>query len=443
MLLFRDSGVPVEHAHQTAAWFTKVPGPITVEVTDAPVDIAPTPLGWLRWDDLFGRLRDLRAGLGGATEPFLILLTSLPNELNWFSAQDDSCLRNGFGHVDDFRWVTTAPPPVISAHYVVKSVLNAVVTERGVPWHTLWHQEPRGCVFDFCAAKAELHLKLRTADICGDCMEAFRRAGLPDELLRQVARMMEAQRRHALNTAPFLDDEPAFSRWPFPLAVTRHKAAQARRPLLRFHCLLDHFDSLVRFAHLLAEVTAGRRPQIPDRPSLGWWVEQLAARAEEHGLQEVLRVAESQRLVHLRNERRGHGWTALAEDAYANEITTLEAALSRIEEAIRPFLDGYQVVVLRDLRLEDSRFVLEGDLLEGSNMLHPPFRRELQDDPRGLGIASLGQVYVTARAQPNRFWPFSPYMRDGVCPECRTPRVMITDGAQYIDVVMGHRVAVP
>src|SRR5262249_59145376 len=127
------------------------------------------------------------------------------------------------------------------------TVFNALLHEAQVLRDEVWHQKSRGCFFDFCAYKEDLSIKLRTADICGDCMQIFRSVGIPDALLKQTVAIMEASRKLAINTGQFLESEAEFSAWPFPVAITRHKVVQAVNPLLRFMLLLDHFDSLVRF----------------------------------------------------------------------------------------------------------------------------------------------------------------------------------------------------
>lgn len=87
---------------------------------------------------------------------------------------------------------------------------------------------------------------------------------------------------------------------------------------------------------------------------------------------------------------------------------------------------------------------MEGDHLIGSHILHPPIRITL-GDPLSAGISKTtpAQVYLTD-SNMSRFWNISQYIRSGVCPECRHPRILISDGSkQFIDVLMGHRVELP
>src|SRR5262249_27764537 len=146
---------------------------------------------------------------------------------------------NAVGHVGDYSWVTRAPSEAISAHYVLTTIFGVILSKAGLKWEDYMHEETRGCFSDFCMEKSQLDLKLRTGDICGDCMDVAARIGVPDELLKQVVDIMESMRRATVSTAPYLSSQDAHSRWPFPVAVTRHKASQAINATNRLKLLLD------------------------------------------------------------------------------------------------------------------------------------------------------------------------------------------------------------
>ena len=438
--LLWQEGLPREVAEDTAAWINKCSGPITVTVDGPPVSLASAKDGTLAWDIVFAAIREQRSLRELLPTAFVYLLTHSRNEFNWFAAENETDMRSGFGHVDDFSWITTAPASAISAHYLLKGIFNALLHEAGVDWRALWHSESRGCLFDFCEQKADLGLKLRTGDICGDCLTVLRDARIPEALLKQAANVMDAQRRRAVNTVQFFETEPAFAHWPFPVAVTRHKVAQASNQLHRLLLLLDHFDSLVRFVVLTQGVTTARLSEVPERPALGWWVETLASvHGGEQDLQEVLRIAERENIVSLRNENRGHGWMAVDDHSYRGDATRLEGILSAIEERLAPFLSARRLVVPKSTKLEDGQFVLRGSLLTGSNILTPTFETTLAD-PIAAGIDNERDVYLTD-AKMCSFKSMTPSIVFTQCPECRHERLLLTDGGhRYIDVLVGHRV---
>jgi len=78
-------------------------------------------------------------------------------------------------------------------------------------------------------------------------------------------------------------------------------------------------------------------------------------RGGERDLQEVLRIAETESIVSLRNENRGHGWMALDDQSYRGEARRLEGSLTAIEQRLEPFLSEHRLVVPKSTRLEDGR----------------------------------------------------------------------------------------
>ena len=444
VLLLGQKGLDGKHLDETARWFERHPGPVVVRVEKRPVELPLDEDGVMSWDSTFRVLSELRRDHELGSDDFIILLVHSPNERNWFAAQDPENMRSGFGHVDDFSWATSAPASVISAHYILKGIFNALVTDAGLDWTDLWHEEPRGCLFDFCARKTDLNFKLRTADICGDCMEVFRDIGVPDGLLRQTVEIMEACRPHALNTRQYLQVDQQFGRWPFPVAVTRHKIVQATNPLLKFLLLLDHFDSLIRYFFLAREVIEGRTPKIEERPALGWWVDQLAHSLKGQGnFRQVVSIAQRENVVALRNERRGHGYMAADPQTYEHEAAALEEVIGRIEDELTPFFEQHRLLIPRRIEPRDGVYIAEGEELKGSHLLHPAFKASLPSDPLSAGLTSLNEVFVSD-SKLQRFHRLSPYIRSTVCPTCHHPRILVTDGgSRYIDVFMGHRVDIP
>jgi hypothetical protein len=441
VLLFTEKNLDRRYVEETAKWFERFPGPISVTVIKKSVELVANSAGVLAWSTIFSTLKKLRLDYSVAPEVFCYLLTRTKNEMNWFAAEDEEQMRNAFGHVEDFSWFTTAPVSVIASHYILKTVFNALLVLGGITLEDMWHKESRGCLFDFCKNKWELNIKLRTADICGDCMEALKSIGISDGLLQQAISIMESSRRLTLNTGQYLSQETAFERWPFPVAITRHKAVQASNPLLRFLLLLDHFDSLVRYFYISREVLAGNQPSITERPSLGWWVDQLShSLKEERNFREIIAITEREQVVNLRNERRGHGWMASYVENYRNDALHLEEVLTKIEQELEPFLVSHRLLIPRQVTLQSGKYVIEGEHLVGSHLLHPKFKVELLDDPRSSGITSQDQIYIE-EFNKNIFRCIFPYIVSEVCPMCQHPRILITDGGkQYIDILIGHRV---
>lgn len=440
-----EAEVPRGLLEEVEQAFHETPGPMKVVPLLTNKRLPRLKTGVIPWEGAFLCLDELRREKQIPKSEPLTLLTTAPNEQNWFTVPDPSNPANTFGQVEDFSWATTAPSWAIVSHYLVKDLLVQLLLDAGCDIDTAsGHSPSRGCVSDFCADKTDLGLKLRTADICGECMFLFQEVGISEDLIRQIVLLHEKIRRTALSTGPYLKVDHAFTEWPFPVAITRHKVAQATNPALRLIHLLDHFDSLVRYSLLTHELTHGRAIHIPERPSLGWWVTNLeTAFRDAPQLHEVVRIAESHQIVSLRNEIRGHGWLAADAEAYRGDCASLQAALLQIERVLAPLLHDFVLTVPKDTILTMGRYHIRGDLLSGSHFLHPPLESITDLDPRDLGIMNAQSVHL-ARHDFSKFWDCSPHMLINICPECRNPRLLITDGGTcYIDAQVGHRVNGP
>ena len=442
--VFREKGLPQSEVDQIHAAFERHHGPIRLQVERKPVELprnghAPDTLAW---DDSFRIMSGLAAEHALGKDDLLCLLTTTPNEKNWYAANDPEAPSRFFMHFVDCEWVTTAPQSLVSAYGIIYCVIITLLARAKIDIRHIVHMETRGCLLDFCEDKAELSFGLRCADICGDCIDVFESAGFPTPLFEQIAAILESVRKAAVNTSQFLPEPPAFLAWPYPVAITRHKVVQSTRPLLRFLLLLDHFDSMVRYFFLAHEISEGRQPDLVDKPALGWWVEQLARSLKGTSeFREVVRIAEQEQVVMLRNERRGHGYMATSEDAYTDEAAALEQTLTRIEDELRPFFERYQLVIPREVNVADGRYRISGDLLVGSHSLHPPFEI-MMDNPTERGLLDQHRVYLTDHDFV-RFHAMHPFLCHETCPECKHPRLLIADGGnQYIDAVMGHRVRI-
>ncbi len=439
--LFAENGLDKRIIRDAAKWFEKISGPVKVIPSTDTIVLESNTDGELTWAGVLDALQKIRIDKAIDAASFVYLLTKTPNEMNWFAAADETNMRNAFGHIEDFSWCTTAPSHVIAAHYITKTIFNALLTDKEPDWEKYWHRQARGCFFDFCGNKADLHIKLRTADICRDCMQVFQSIGIPDGLLRQTILIMEASRKYAINTSEYLPSEESFHRWPYPVAITRHKVIQAHNPVLKFLLLLDHFDSLVRYFYLAHEVLAGRQPLIDDRPSLGWWVDKLAKCLKgEKNYREVVEIADRKKVVKLRNEKRGHGWMSELEEEYHIDAESLQKTMNSIEDELASFLESYHLVVPRYSDFRNSRLIIEGDHLHGSHQMHPPFVMETTESLQSLGFRDSNLVYITD-AKMKEFTCMDPYIKSSMCPKCDHQRILITDGGNvYIDVQMGHRV---
>lgn len=122
----------------------------------------------LSWSKLFRELQDIRdTHYIEPTEP-LFLLTDRNNDKNWFS----------FGNAKNDHYIHTAAWDYYLGSDLRYPVAYLVVSNLIMYWMYKdmdelldnVHHQPKGCILDLCQDKKEISLKMRTADVCSDCM---------------------------------------------------------------------------------------------------------------------------------------------------------------------------------------------------------------------------------------------------------------------------------
>ena len=123
------------------------------------------------WDSLFKKANQYRKNNHLPNNEFVILLTDIANKQNWFAALDESMPYNGFIHTDDWDYYIKCSAAFPIAYEVIALVLQKHMFNGLYELRTRVHENPIGCVNDLCIHKREIILKLRTGDVCEDCIE--------------------------------------------------------------------------------------------------------------------------------------------------------------------------------------------------------------------------------------------------------------------------------
>jgi hypothetical protein len=168
------------------------------------------------WKTIFKKCNDYRRSASVPKEDYVILLTETANDPNWFSAMDPEGTLNGFVHTADWVYYSQAST-VFSISYLIASlVIKTPIYKNRELFDSVVHMKPIGCISDFCANKSDIRLKLRTADICGQCMSLFT-TYTPPVVIGQMISIMEAVRSRMLYHQNYRANEK-----PGRLLVTRH-----------------------------------------------------------------------------------------------------------------------------------------------------------------------------------------------------------------------------
>lgn len=157
----------------------------------------------LSWNQIFEQCRMLRRQHDIGSEEFLVLLTSHNNNLNWFSAGNPDGSRDHFVHTEDWDYFLGSDRRFPVAYQIATGILKKFVFSDYADLTNHWHEEPRGCMLDFCKIKKEVSLKVRTGDICPDCLKLFNERNAPHALMEQVFAILDGIRSHMLFKSRF------------------------------------------------------------------------------------------------------------------------------------------------------------------------------------------------------------------------------------------------
>jgi hypothetical protein len=149
------------------------------------------------WESLFKYCNSYRLSNYVISNHLVILITGIANEYNWFSAFDPSNFNNAFIHFDEWKYYVSCSATFPVSYLIASLVLQNAMFSNYADYNKSIHQNNLGCFNDFCANKKDILLKLRTADICTDCLEKLEKSlSLP--VLNQMISIFENVRSKVL-----------------------------------------------------------------------------------------------------------------------------------------------------------------------------------------------------------------------------------------------------
>lgn len=119
---------------------------------------------------------------------FVVLLTAIPNTGNYFSFFDAN--QNAFVHTDNWDLFGIGNEAYPIAYEVAANILQSLMHLR----ESHIHFRSIGCMNDMCTIKADALLKLRTGDVCPDCLAEIQQQNINDDIVNHVLAVFEAVR---------------------------------------------------------------------------------------------------------------------------------------------------------------------------------------------------------------------------------------------------------
>ena len=161
--------------------------------------VFPVEVPTLSWDTFFAACIDYRRKHQIPEKDLVILLTNFSNDKNWF-AGIDSTMKNYF--IQSSNWHHYFGNSIDSrfpiAYEIVIWLLRSQMFQNRQEIMDGVHKGSSGCMMDFCENKKEIVLKMRTADICNDCLRVIQLREVDRPFARQVLDTMDGIRQHMM-----------------------------------------------------------------------------------------------------------------------------------------------------------------------------------------------------------------------------------------------------
>ncbi len=159
------------------------------------------------WSAIFDKCNLYRLSKSIGNDEFVLLLTEMSNDKNWFASLDEKMPHNGFIHTADWNHYLKCNDAFPIAYEVIALILQKHMFDDYNELRSAVHLDPIGCLNDMCLEKKDIKLKMRTADICADCMEKLKDK-LSFSVITQALNILESLRVKMLFSQRFKQNVP-------------------------------------------------------------------------------------------------------------------------------------------------------------------------------------------------------------------------------------------
>lgn len=158
-----------------------------------------TAIDCLTFEELFALCNTVRLFGKIPKDDFVVLVTSIKNTEDWFSAFDG---KNIFIHGVDWEYYTKRDDKYGIAYQVVENIFQTFIglniddpkKEPNI------HEPSIGCINDHCREKVDVMIKFRTADICGSCLNRAVEKNVDPLIVDQIYKIINNLRVKFVNS---------------------------------------------------------------------------------------------------------------------------------------------------------------------------------------------------------------------------------------------------
>ena len=153
----------------------------------------PTYVKTASWSTFFKKCQTYRTTHSIPDQDMVLILSEIGNKYNWFATLDKESPNNGFVHTADWDMFLSCPKQFPIAYEVIALLLHRFSFDAQKPVTEQAHARAIGCVSDLCMEKKDIILKMRTADVCGECMTKLK-ARMPMQDIIHALGIMDSLR---------------------------------------------------------------------------------------------------------------------------------------------------------------------------------------------------------------------------------------------------------
>lgn len=414
------------------------------------------------WDEFFISCTEYRKKNNFVDNEFLVVLTELNNNRNWFSAFSLSGERTIFICASDWENYIYCEPEYPIAYHVVSNIFNCLAFKKlGFEILSHVHEITIGCMSDLCEWKSDITFKLRTGDICQDCLNLMLEITNEDHI-KQAINIFESLRIKMLSNSNFQKPLSFEENLPFQVAITKRKVSTTLEPFRKLLMLIDHFDSIVRTSVIMVAHLSKPKEEIEQfissnrlakKPTLGLWIKALEILSQEtidfdwgfqlpsdfsEKVKKVIQLTSDNGIMEIRNEQRGHGYINCHDANYIRTFEEFLPVIDEMEKLMSPLFHRFKYYhVIDTRRIKGNEFRVRCYNLSGSNSAF--VEEVISAIFNKVDEMPLENHFYLVSPDKNKWTDLHPYFSYSVCNVCKHNRLLVFDGIYTLDPFAGHR----
>jgi len=164
----------------------------------------PDAIDSLTFEEFFHLTKGYRNSERIKKEDFVILISSIPNNFNWFSAFKN---RDVFIHGGEWDQISNVDSKFELAYQCVENIFQSLIDLEE------YHQTSIGCINDFCQNKSEILLKLQTGNICKECLDRAIKKDVDGPIIAHIIEIIKKVREAFVVSVRFFEEvnlEPVY-----------------------------------------------------------------------------------------------------------------------------------------------------------------------------------------------------------------------------------------